>query len=182
MDRPKYHIDIFWSDEDGGYIANVPDLSYCSAFGETYEEALREVLEAIELHLETLEELGRPIPEPSPHAGAPASEPAERFVDAIRESYRQSYLALADPGVSAQELNAQVTQSILNGVLDNLRSQAESNRALADDLIERQREHQETSQTLAQEGVDAYMDFLNSMFYYYSREFETGRKDRSTRR
>jgi predicted RNase H-like HicB family nuclease len=65
MDQPKYRIEIFWSDEDGGYIANVPDLRYCSAFGETYEEALREVLVAMELHLETLREQGRPIPEPT---------------------------------------------------------------------------------------------------------------------
>ena len=64
MDQPKYHIDIFWSEEDGGYIANVPDLEYCSAFGETYEEALREVLVAMELHLGTPRERGRPIPEP----------------------------------------------------------------------------------------------------------------------
>ena len=65
MDRPKYRIEIFWSDEDGGYIANVPDLVYCSAFGETYEEALREVLVAMELHLDTLQELNRQIPEPT---------------------------------------------------------------------------------------------------------------------
>jgi predicted RNase H-like HicB family nuclease len=64
MDQPKYHIDIFWSDEDGGYIANVPDLRYCSAFGESYEEALREVLVAMKLHLDTLKELGRELPEP----------------------------------------------------------------------------------------------------------------------
>jgi predicted RNase H-like HicB family nuclease/uncharacterized protein YegP (UPF0339 family) len=63
MDRPKYRIEIAWSDEDGGYIANVPDLRYCSAFGETPEDALREVLVATELHLDTLDELGRPIPE-----------------------------------------------------------------------------------------------------------------------
>ncbi len=64
MEQPKYHIEIFWSDEDEGYIANVPDLTYCSAFGETYEEALEEVLVAMELHLEVLEEKGRPIPTP----------------------------------------------------------------------------------------------------------------------
>ena len=67
MDQPKYHIDIFWSDEDGGYIANVPDLEYCSAFGETYEEALREVLVAMALHLDTLKELERSIPQPTSH-------------------------------------------------------------------------------------------------------------------
>ena len=67
MDQPKCHIDIFWSEEDGGYIANVPDLRHCSAFGEIYEEALREVLVAMDLHLATLKELGRPIPEPTLH-------------------------------------------------------------------------------------------------------------------
>jgi predicted RNase H-like HicB family nuclease len=64
MEQPRYHIEIFWSDEDEGYIANVPDLTYCSAFGETYEEALEEVLVAMELHLEVLEEKGRLIPTP----------------------------------------------------------------------------------------------------------------------
>ncbi|MBA3425520.1 MAG: type II toxin-antitoxin system HicB family antitoxin [Rubrobacter sp.] len=64
MDRLKYEIDIFWSEEDGGYIADVPDLKYCSAWGETYEEALREVRVAMDLHLEVLEQSGRPIPQP----------------------------------------------------------------------------------------------------------------------
>ncbi len=62
MDQPKYHIDIFWSEEDDGYIANVPALRYCSAFGMSYEEALREVLVAMELHLDTLRELERSEP------------------------------------------------------------------------------------------------------------------------
>ncbi len=64
MERLKYEIDIFWSEEDEGYIADVPDLKYCSAWGETYEEALREVRVAMELHLEVLEVAGHPIPEP----------------------------------------------------------------------------------------------------------------------
>ena len=38
-----YHIDIFYSDENGGYIADIPDLEACSAFGETPEKALAEV-------------------------------------------------------------------------------------------------------------------------------------------
>ncbi len=38
-----YHINIFHSDEDDGYIADIPDLKACSAFGHTPEEALREV-------------------------------------------------------------------------------------------------------------------------------------------
>lgn len=70
MEQPKYEIDIFWSDEDESYIANVPELLYCSAWGETYEDALREVREAMELHLETLREDGLPIPEPNARAAS----------------------------------------------------------------------------------------------------------------
>jgi predicted RNase H-like HicB family nuclease len=48
-----YHINIFYSHEDGGYIADIPDLRFCSAFGSTPEEALREVLIAKEAWLES---------------------------------------------------------------------------------------------------------------------------------
>src|SRR3712207_3911121 len=90
------------------------------------------------------------------------NEAAEKFAEAIKESYQ----ALADRSVSAQELNAQLTQDFFNGVINNLRTQAESNRALAEDLIEQQRKQQEASQALTQESVNAYMDFLNSMFAF----------------
>ena len=59
-----YHINIFYSDEDGEYIADIPDLKYCSASSETPEEALREVLEAKALWLEAAREKGLPIPQP----------------------------------------------------------------------------------------------------------------------
>jgi len=59
-----YHINIFWSDEDEGYIADIPDLSSCSAFGDTPQEALAEVLIAKEAWLEAARELGKPIPPP----------------------------------------------------------------------------------------------------------------------
>ena len=91
------------------------------------------------------------------------NEAAEKFAEAIKESYQ----ALADRSVSAQDLNAQLTQDFFNGVINNLRTQADSNRALAQDLIEQQHKQREASQALAQEGVNAYMDFLNSMFSYY---------------
>lgn len=59
-----YHINIFYSQEDQGWIADLPDLPGCSAFGETPEEALDQVLKAKEVWLETLNESGRPLPEP----------------------------------------------------------------------------------------------------------------------
>jgi predicted RNase H-like HicB family nuclease len=59
-----YHINIFYSEEDEGYIADIPDLKFCSAFGETPEEALREVLIAKSAWLEVARAEGKPIPLP----------------------------------------------------------------------------------------------------------------------
>ncbi len=42
-DRPRYHMNVFFSPEDACYIADVPDLKYCSAHGESPEEAVREI-------------------------------------------------------------------------------------------------------------------------------------------
>jgi predicted RNase H-like HicB family nuclease len=61
---PRYEVDIFWSEEDGGYIANVPELPNLSAFAETYEEALREVRIAMDLYLSALREAGKEAPKP----------------------------------------------------------------------------------------------------------------------
>lgn len=65
-----YHINIFWSDEDGVYVADIPDLAACSASGESPAEALREVLAAKELWLESARAHGDPIPEPTYRPGA----------------------------------------------------------------------------------------------------------------
>jgi predicted RNase H-like HicB family nuclease len=59
-----YHINIFYSEEDGGYIADIPDLKYCSAFGDTPEEALKEVLLAKSAWIEASLAEGKPVPEP----------------------------------------------------------------------------------------------------------------------
>lgn len=59
-----YFISIFFSEEDGGYIADIPDLQYCSAFGETPEDALREVQIAKKVWLDAARASGKPIPQP----------------------------------------------------------------------------------------------------------------------
>lgn len=59
-----YHINIFYSDEDGGYIADIPDLEACSAFGTTAEEALAEVAQAKKAWVEAARDAGKAIPEP----------------------------------------------------------------------------------------------------------------------
>ena len=104
------------------------------------------------------------------------NEAAEKFAEAVRESYQ----AVVDRGMSAQELNTQLTQDFFNGVINSLRSQAESNRELTQELIEQQRKQREASQALTQESMKAYTDFLNSMFAYYQGNLDQARG--STRR
>lgn len=59
-----YHINIFYSEEDGGYIADLPDLESCSAFGATPEQALAELELAKQAWLEAARQSGQPIPRP----------------------------------------------------------------------------------------------------------------------
>ena len=59
-----YHINIFYSEEDEGYIADIPDLKYCSAFGRTPNEALKNILQAKKAWLKSAKQNNRPIPEP----------------------------------------------------------------------------------------------------------------------
>jgi predicted RNase H-like HicB family nuclease len=59
-----YHINIFYSDEDGGYVADIPDLDACSAFGTTAEEALAAVEIAKDAWLKAARDAGRPVPAP----------------------------------------------------------------------------------------------------------------------
>ena len=60
----RYHINIFYSEEDGGFIADIPDLASCSAFGKTPEEALTEVERAQAAWLKAARAARRPIPKP----------------------------------------------------------------------------------------------------------------------
>ena len=59
-----YHINIFFSEADEGYIADIPDLPGCSAFGKTPAEALEQVEIAKEAWLEAAKAEGKPIPLP----------------------------------------------------------------------------------------------------------------------
>jgi predicted RNase H-like HicB family nuclease len=59
-----YHINIFYSKEDEGYIADIPDLRSCSAFGATPGEALAELEKAKTAWLDSAREAGKPVPKP----------------------------------------------------------------------------------------------------------------------
>lgn len=62
----RYPIEVFWSDEDEGFVALVPDLPGCSAWGVSEAEAIREAHDAIAAWLEAAQAAGRDMPEPTP--------------------------------------------------------------------------------------------------------------------
>jgi predicted RNase H-like HicB family nuclease len=60
----KYETIIYWSEEDGAYLAEVPELPGCIAHGSSYESALANAKRAIQLWIDTALEFGDPVPEP----------------------------------------------------------------------------------------------------------------------
>jgi endonuclease/exonuclease/phosphatase (EEP) superfamily protein YafD len=90
------------------------------------------------------------------------NQAAEEFANALRESYQ----TVAGRGESAYELNAQLTEQFFNRVVNNLQTQAEANRQTGEQLAEQAQRGQEASRQLTQESVQAYMDFVNSMFAF----------------
>ncbi|ALB43325.1 MULTISPECIES: type II toxin-antitoxin system HicB family antitoxin [Nostocales] len=61
----RYEINLYWSEQDQAFIAEVPDLPGCAADGETYQEALQNIEIIMQEWIETAQELGRKIPEPT---------------------------------------------------------------------------------------------------------------------
>ena len=90
------------------------------------------------------------------------NQAAEEVANALRESYQ----TVAGRGESAYELNAQLTEQFFNSVVNNLQTQAEANRQTGEQLAQQAQRGQEASRQLTQESVQAYMDFLNSMFSF----------------
>ena len=91
------------------------------------------------------------------------NEAAEQFTDALVQSYK----AVADSGVSAQERGTQFTEVFFNQTINNLRAQAEENRQATEQLADQQQRQVDAAQTLTRESLDAYMDFMDSMFSFW---------------
>ena len=64
MSEPRYHINLYWSDEDSCWIADVPDLRFCTTHGDTPSAALANIEEAVRGWLEVARDNHIPIPEP----------------------------------------------------------------------------------------------------------------------
>ncbi len=100
------------------------------------------------------------------------NEAAEQFTDALVQSYK----TVAERGVSAQERSTQLTEVFFNQTINNLRAQAEENRQATERLADQQQRQADAAQTLTRESVDAYMDFMDSMFSYWQGGIQTAER------
>jgi hypothetical protein len=100
------------------------------------------------------------------------NEAADQFTDALVQSYK----TVAERGVSVQESSKQVTEVFFNQTINNLRTQAEENRQAAQRLQEQQQRQADAAQTLTQESVGAYMDFMDSMFSWWQGGIQTAER------
>ena len=100
------------------------------------------------------------------------NEAAEQFTDALVESFK----TVTERGASAQEQGAQLTEDFFNRVVENLRTQAEESRQATQQLADQQQRQAEAAQTLTRESVEAYMDFMNSMFSWWQGGVQTAER------
>jgi predicted RNase H-like HicB family nuclease len=102
MDTNRYPAQVFWSDEDEGFIALAPDLPGCSAFGDTQHEAIGQLHGAIAAWIQAAEAAGNPIPEPSKPA-EPVQHSGKLLVRMPRELHANLVRSAAIEGVSLNQ-------------------------------------------------------------------------------
>jgi len=100
------------------------------------------------------------------------NEAAEQFADALVQSYKVA----VERGASAQEEGAQLTEVFFNQTINSLRAQVEENRQATERLTEQHQRQAEAAQTITEESVDTYMDFMDSMFSYWQGGIQTAER------
>jgi hypothetical protein len=106
------------------------------------------------------------------HQQQRVNQAADQFTDALVNSYK----AVVDRGVSAQESSTQLTKVFFNQAINNLYAQAEQNRHVSQQLPDQQQRQAQAAQTLTQESVEAYMNFMNSMFSFWQGSVQTAER------
>jgi hypothetical protein len=103
-------------------------------------------------------------------------EKTNKAAERVAQTTRDSYQNMMEHGAGLQERNVRFMQEIVEGSINELRQQAESNRAMSRQLIERAERQRDAVQTLMEESLDAYMDLLYSPLTYYKQSLEATRK------
>jgi hypothetical protein len=104
-------------------------------------------------------------------------EKANKAAERLAETTRDSFGTVLDHAVALQERNVRFAQGLVDSSIKEIRTQAESNRELTQELVDRAEGQRDAFQTLFEESVDAYMDLAYAPFSYFRqglRLVETG--------
>lgn len=104
---------------------------------------------------------------------------AEKIKDTIEQvagTARDSYLTLVDHSIALQERNVSFAQEVVDSSIKELREQAESNRTLAEELVERAEKQREAFQPFFKESLDSSLDLVYAPFAYYKEGLEVAKK------
>ena len=101
---------------------------------------------------------------------------ANKAAERLAETTRDSFGAVLDHAVGLQERNVRFAQGLVDASIKELRSQAESNQAITQEIVERAESQREAFQTLFEESVDAYVDLTYAPFSYYKEGLEAAKR------
>ena len=103
-------------------------------------------------------------------------ENANKAVEKLAEATRDSYQTVLDHAVGLQERNVRFAQGMVDDSIKELRHQAESNRAMAQELVERVEKQRDAYQTLVEQSLDTCMNLAYAPFSYYKEGLQAARK------
>jgi hypothetical protein len=92
---------------------------------------------------------------------------ANKAAERLAETTRDSFGVVLDHAVGLQERNVRFAQGLVDASIKEVRSQAETNQALTQELVDRVEGQREAFRTLVEESVDAYMDLAYAPFAYF---------------
>ncbi|MGF1473881.1 MAG: hypothetical protein ACFB50_19340 [Rubrobacteraceae bacterium] len=95
---------------------------------------------------------------------------SEQMTEAVRDSYQ----AVANSAVASQERGTRLAQDVFESSMQTLKKQADTNRAVMDELVNGMERQQEAYQYMLRESFGTYLDLVNSAFYYSRRGVEAG--------
>ncbi len=101
---------------------------------------------------------------------------ANKTAEKLAETTRDSYQTVVDHAVGLQERNVRFAQGMVDGSIKELRHQAESNRAMTQELVERVEKQRDAYQTLVEQSLDAYLDLAYAPFSYYKEGLQAAKK------
>ncbi len=102
-------------------------------------------------------------------------EKANKAAEKLAETTWDSYQTVVDHTVGLQERNVRFAQGVVDGSIKELRQQAESNRAMTQEFVERVEKQRDAYQTLVEQSLDAYMDLAYAPLSYYKQGLQAAR-------